>query len=816
MTEALLEGVRVVDLAAEPGQITARLLADLGAEVVKVEPPGGDPLRRVGPFFEDRSFEGRSFEDPSFEGSSVGDPRDPEASLRFFAWNAGKTSIVCEAADPRLDGLLAAADVVIDTPGWPGAFELDTDRAPRAVWVRITPFGLDGPRASWRASDLGAMAASGNMYSTGFPDRAPLRCTEPSAYAHVGPEAAIAALSGLASGRPQVIDVSIQEAVIVSNMGSLFDYAREGGSRGERLGARMGRTREIWHCRDGWVSFGLRGGVARAPTYWKMTKLLEAEGISTPAWSERDWDAFNQNELDDRELREIEAPLAVFFERHTMLELYELAAADDIMLATANSPREIYASTQLAARSMFAELGAIERFPTRFALASSADGRVAPLDARRPAPRLDAGPLPDWSGNRTRSDSSHRSDRSAPSPAKGEAWRGARILEFGSGAAGPIASRFFAEHGASVIRIESRSRPEFLRTMAVAARSPHGLEGSGIFGALNVGKKSVTLDLKHPDGLAIAKRLIGWSDLVLENFAPKAMRGFGLDYETLVEEMPDLVMVSACMNGQTGPHRNYPGFGSQGSALAGFTLLTGYPDREPVGPFATITDSLAPRYCATAMAAALLYRRRTGRGLHVDLSQVEAGQYALSPWLLDYAVNGHILGNMGNRSPRTVPHGAFPCLGEDRWVAVATWSDEQWARLAGIIGLDDPSLATLEARTRRVDEVESAVSDWTARHGREEICERLQAEGIEAVPVQDWQDVVEDPQLAARGHFERLEHPVLGECAYQHNGFRLSDAPARYARPSPTLGEHTDEVLRDVCGLSPEEIAALRARGGVE
>jgi crotonobetainyl-CoA:carnitine CoA-transferase CaiB-like acyl-CoA transferase len=750
LNEALLQGVRVVDGSGEPGQMSGRILADLGAEVVKLEPPGGDPLRQVAPF--------------------IGDRDDPEASLRFAAWNAGKTSLLHEASrgEDELDALLAAADVVIDTPGWPGALQLDPERAPQAVWVRITPFGLTGPRSSWRGTDLGAMAASGNMYVTGFPDRAPLRCSEPSSYAHVGPEAAFAAITALASGRPQVVDVSIQETVIVSNMGEMWEYARERGDRGSRLGGRLGATTEIWRCRDGWVSFGLRGGVARAPTYWKMTRVLEAEGLSTPAWSERDWDAFNQNDLSEQDIREIEA---------------------------------------LAARAMFRPLGEIDRFPTRFALVTSIDGEVAPLDAKRPAPELGRGVRPSWSP---------RTSPVVPASAEGMAWAGTRIVEFGSGAAGPIASRYFAEHGATVIRVESRSRPEFLRTMAVAMRSPFGLEGSPIFGALNPGKLSVALDLKNPGGLELAKRLIGWADLVLENFAPKAMPGFGLDYATMSAEKPDLVMVSACMNGQTGPHRSYPGFGSQGSALAGFTLLTGYPDRAPVGPFGTITDSLAPRFCATAMAAALLYHRRTGRGLHVDLSQVEAAQYALSPWLLDQAVNKHALECMGNRSPRTAPHGAFPCQGEDRWIALATWTDVEWARLAEIIGLDDPSLATLEARLARVDEVEAAVAAWTARQTREEIAERLQSEGIEAVPVQDWQDLLDDPQLRDRGHFERLEHTTLGECWYQHNGFRLSEAPARYGRPSPTLGEHTEEVLRDVLGLSPAELAELERSGGVE
>ena len=186
----------------------------------------------------------------------------------------------------------------------------------------------------------------------------------------------------------------------------------------------------------------------------------------------------------------------------------------------------------------------------------------------------------------------------------GQAWAGLRLLEFGSGAAGPIATRYFAEHGATVLRVESKSRPDFLRVYALGPNNPHGLEGAPMYDGLNVGKRNITLNLKHPDAVALVRRLIvEWADAVAENFAPRAMRGFGLDYDSLAASKPDMVMVSACLNGQTGPHRDYPGFGGQGSALAGYNALTGWPDREPVGPSGTITDSLAPRFVATALAA---------------------------------------------------------------------------------------------------------------------------------------------------------------------------------------------------------------------
>jgi benzylsuccinate CoA-transferase BbsF subunit len=274
-------------------------------------------------------------------------------------------------------------------------------------------------------------------------------------------------------------------------------------------------------------------------------------------------------------------------------------------------------------------------------------------------------------------------------------------------------------------------------------------------------------------------------------------------------------MISSCLQGQTGPHRNYPGFGSQGAALAGFNWLTGWPDREPVGPYATITDSLAPRFVATALAAGLLYRRRTGRGVYLDVAQVEAGSYSLSPWLLDYAIDDVVRTRMGNRSPRAVPHGAFPCLGDDRWIAIACWTDEEWARLSGIIGFDDTSLATLAARLERVDDVEAAVEAWTTGRTREEIADLLQSAGIEAVPVQDFGDVHEDPQVVHRGHFVRFTHPFMGEGLYERNGSRLGDAPAAYTRSGPTLGQDNDWVLGNVLGLSDAEQERLQAEGAL-
>ena len=731
----LLDGLLVVDLAGEPGQMTSRILGVLGARVVRVAPAGDD--------------------------------------LRGRAWAAGKELVAEEA----LDELLASADVVIDTPLHPGAPRLDPGRAPRAVWVSVTPFGLEGPRAGWQASNLGVMAASGNMYGTGDPDRPPVRCAEPTAYNHGGPEAAFAALTALASGRPQRVDVSLQEAVLVANMGAAGRYART-EDRGHRAGASIGRTREIWPCADGWVSFGLRGGKARIPSLQTITRLVSEAGIDAPALSERDWTAYNHNTVSDEELRAIEEPIGRYFATRTMAELYGVACETNLMLAPINSPKELLASEQLRSRDFFGPFAGFDQLPLSFV-------RVFAQN------------------------SLHSSEKSAKTGEGRGAWDGTNILEFGAGAAGPIATRYFAEQGATVIKVESRTRPDFLRTY-----STKGLDGSDMFDALNAGKLGLTLNLKHPKGLELARRLaLGWADAVTENFAPRAMKGFGLDYERLSADKPDLVMVSACLMGQTGPHRDYPGFGGQGAALSGYNFLTGWPDREPVGPYGTITDSLAPRFTATALAAALLHHRRTGAGVYLDLSQVEAAAWTLTPWLLDYAVNGHIGGRDGNRSPNAVPHGAFPCQGEDRWVAVAAWDDAAWARLAEVLSVTDPALATLAERRQRIDEVEAHVAAWTSTRTAADAAGALQAIGVEAVPVADFGDVFGDVQLAAREHFLALDHPVLGAGCYERNGFRLSDAPSGYDRPSPVLGQHNELILGEFLGLSTTEQKELAEDG---
>jgi crotonobetainyl-CoA:carnitine CoA-transferase CaiB-like acyl-CoA transferase len=392
---------------------------------------------------------------------------------------------------------------------------------------------------------------------------------------------------------------------------------------------------------------------------------------------------------------------------------------------------------------------------------------------------------------------------------------GLKVLELGSGAAGPVATKYLAEHGADVIRIESAKRPDFLRVLFLTPDSKHGVDGSPMFILLNPNKRSVVLNMKHPEGVALAKRLaLEWADVICENFAPGPMERFGLDYETLVREKSDLVMVSGCLFGQTGPNRSYPGFGAQGSALSGFNHLTGWPDRASAGPSGTITDSLAPRYVALTMVAALLERRRTGKGQYIDVSQVETAVYSTSEVQVRYSARGEVVTRSGNRSDRVAPHGAYPCAGQNRWVTIAIWNDEDWQRLCEEMEHPDwsaePAYSTQAGRLAHAEAIDAGISRWTREQDADVLMDRLQAAGIEAGVCRELRELPRDPQLAHRGHWTRVEHSNVGSLLVERSGFRLSETDGEMRTAGPNLGEHTDAILGECLGLDPAEIERLR------
>ncbi|MEE3327226.1 MAG: CoA transferase [Myxococcota bacterium] len=813
--------------------MTGRILADLGADVIQVEPRGGDPLRSRGPF--------------------LGGSTNVDLSLPFIAANSGKRSIELDLAGSTADrdtfrAALAGADVVLESfapgtlAGWGLGYEALLESLPvehpGLVLGSITPYGQQGPYAQFEAGDLELVSMGGNAFLTGDPDRPPLRCSQPTAWHHAGAEAAVGVLLALWS-RPllsagQHVDVSIRECQLATLMTAAGQHGHAPGPRG-RTGYRTGRTREIWRCADGWISYGLRGGPARAGSLRASVEWMDEQGLA-PDWLKvMDWASFSPVDEEASTLAEIEEVFARFFLTRSMRELYEGSLGRRILLAPCNDAREILEQGQLRSRHFFrgdtypVSSEALER-PAFFARSSlgplsSHEKRAAALDEHGSLLRAE------WLNSSRRAEEPPAAAKSRLRVVVGGrgCLEGLRVLELGSGAAGPVATRYLAEQGATVVRVESRQRPDFLRLLHLTQSNreePDILEYAPMFALLNPDKQSLAIDMKKPEGVGLVRRLIlEWADVVAENFAPGVMERWGLTYPGLSQERPDLIMVSGSLFGQTGPQRTYPGFGGQGAAIAGFNQLTGWPEAEALGPYGTITDSLSPRFLAAATVCALMHARRTGEGQHLDISQIETGVYSLSEVVVRCSATGEVMSRMGNRSEVLVPHGIFPCRpvadaqGEAResWVSLEVASDAQWQTLVEIMGRPSWAMASglseQAGRLEQVDEIERAVSAWTRSQKAEELMERLQASGIASGVVRDLAGLWSDPQLAVRKHFVELEHPFLGALAYERSGFRLSLTPGGVRLPAPTLGQHTDSILSGMLGLSQEEIEHLGSLG---
>jgi benzylsuccinate CoA-transferase BbsF subunit len=394
-----------------------------------------------------------------------------------------------------------------------------------------------------------------------------------------------------------------------------------------------------------------------------------------------------------------------------------------------------------------------------------------------------------------------------------------RILDFMWVMAGPAATRMLADYGAQIVRVESTQFVDTARTLAPFHDATPGLENSGIFQNLNAGKRMLTLDLRSPDGYAVALDLVRWADVVTESFAPGRMQALGLDYATLRAVNPRLVMLSTCLMGQTGPRASFAGYGNLAAAISGFSNLGGWPDRAPAGPFSAYTDYVAPRFVALAILAALEHRRRTGQGQYIDCSQAECALHFLGPALLDYTVNGRVAGRVGNRDRDAVPHGVYPAAGDDAWVAIVVETPAQWSALVAALDRPDlaadPRFAGPEARRANEDALDAIVGAWTATRAADAIADHLQARGVPAYPVQNSPELARDPQLQARGHFRTLAHPTHGETTVEGSRFVLSRTPAVVEGAAPTFGADNDHVLRGILGYDDDRITALVTSGAL-
>jgi len=396
---------------------------------------------------------------------------------------------------------------------------------------------------------------------------------------------------------------------------------------------------------------------------------------------------------------------------------------------------------------------------------------------------------------------------------------GVKICDFCWVWVGPMTTKTLADQGAEVIKIEGKSRPDVWRVSPPFKDGVVGYNRGGVFNVINTSKKSITLNLSKPKGLAVAKKLVAWADVVTENFAGGAMEKMGLGYEELKKIKPDIIMMSAAMMGQSGPYTNMPGFGAQLTGLTGFTWVAGWPDREPAD-LGHYTDFIAPRYNAMAILAALDYRRRTGKGVHLDMAQFEGCVNFIAPIILDYTANGRIDTRMGNRTHYASPHGAFKCFGADRWCVVAVQGDKEWKSLRKVMGdpawAKDARFATHLGRKQNEDELEKLVESWTVTVPPEQVMEKLQAAGVAAGIVADGKDMYDDdPQLKYRKYYAQIEPPEMGPYFTVSPPYKLSKVDYDI-HPAPLMGEHNEYVFKEILHMSDEEVADMIADGTVE
>lgn len=397
---------------------------------------------------------------------------------------------------------------------------------------------------------------------------------------------------------------------------------------------------------------------------------------------------------------------------------------------------------------------------------------------------------------------------------------GIKVCDFCWVFVGPQTTKLLADCGADVVRIESNKRPGLWRTAPPFKDSIPGFNRAGAFAYFNTSKRSVTINLSNPKGIELAKKLVLWADVVTENFAGGVMEKMGLGYDQIKQIKPDIIMMSSCMQGQTGPYFNHPGYGNQLSALAGFSYISGWPDREPAD-IGYYTDTIAPLLNVLAIMAAVDYHHRTGKGQYLDLSQLEGGVHFMAPLILDYQVNERIAGRLGNRSfLGHSPYGIYRCKGDDRWIAIAVTTEDEWQSLCEVMGnielAKDTDFLNAQERTINNKKLEKLIESWTSNHPAEEIMNLLQSAGIPAGVLQTGEELLEhDPQLKHRKFFNKLEHPEIDSYHGLSPSFRFSKTPHELKR-APLIGEHNEEVFKTILGLNDDEIAELIVEGAID
>ena len=785
---APLQGVRVVDISDNKAAYCSKLLADLGAEVIRVEDLHAMPTPCEGPFLDNVP--------------------DCEHSLSYWYENSGKLSVSLDLSRPKdrdsFIKLVDTADLLIEScpAGYLEGLHLGYDvlrqNNPALSMVSVTGFGRTGPGSRYKSSDILASAAGGQMYVCGRPGRPPLKPYGNQSYYLVSLLGAIGSLLSLLGrdkyGRGQQVDLSLQEAVASALEHVLVQYLYNNVVPRRQGSLQWNFSSDLFPCRDGYILLTFN-------REWEpLVEILDQQGMAAdlthPAWHDEE---FRKKHIDD-----IEEVLTNWTCRQDSRDIFRLGQAMRFPWAVLNTIAEVAADEQLESRGFFE--------PARHPLAENEFRVPRPVINFKDAPAYTYQRAPAPGEHSCRLDEIIATGRrpevtgSAGDPAGRPPLEGIRVLDFTWMLAGPYATRMLADFGAEVIKVQSK-------LTATGAEN----NGTGYFAAWNRNKLGITLDMSRPEARGLALELAATCDVVMENFTPRVMDNWDLDYDHLKAANPSLVMVSLSGFGHSGPWRDFAALGPTVQALSGITYLSAYDKGTPDGIGLAYADHVCGLYAALAVLAALRRRDDTGEGAYIDISEYEATCSLLGPALLDYSLNQRSAIPLGNRSEWMSPHGCYRCKGEDAWCVIASSTEEEWQALC--IAMQKPELAddarfsSLPRRLANYEELDEIIGNWTSGFPPRRVMNILQQAGVPCAAVNNAAELARDPMLEERGFFVELDHPVLGKITSDANPVRLNLTPAQYYRAAPLLGQDNRSVFIGMLGMDEGRFDEYISRG---
>lgn len=775
---ALLEGFRVLDLTDDYGAMASRVLAELGAEVVRVEVPGGGAGRRRAPV-------------PGAEG------------LRHAHVDAGKAILTLDPSDAAdsvtVEELLAGAHLaVLGAQGWGDGASMHAravaERHPQLVVVSLTPFGLSGPAAGWRHTELVAQALAGVVYRAGVPELAPVAA--PGSYCEdVGAVTAamagvIALMEAATTGTGQLIDVSgvLSLAQVTDTALPLWSLLRVDQVR---TGAGL---YPLFDCTDGLARIVL----PMTPTDWR--RLIEWLG-APPEWSGPEWD---QPMLGPAERDQVLARLPARFAPYSRDEVTDDAEQAGVRVTPVLTPGEVLTNDHVVARETFRRHRLADgRDAAVFAGFFGVDGRRAGVCG--PARMLDEAPM--WPA---------RPRPTTTGAAPGYPLAGLRVLELGTGVAAPEAGRVLAEWGADVVKVESRVRPDFQRRVLGSDMNP-------AFASPNRCKRALAADISNPAGRALIERLVPHVDVVLENSATGVLDRLGLGWEVLRAANPGIVLVGSQLYGDRGPWAWRKGYGPSARAVGGLTWLWAHGPESPRGVMAIHPDHFAGRLGALGAVAGLLHRQRTGVGCRIDLAQFEAVAGLLGDLFTAESVMPGAVVARGNRSHTHAPWGVYRCADDDEgaesWLALTVTTDDEWAAVVAVAGgalAAQPGWATEAGRLGDTDRLDEQVARWLRGQDAAALEVALQGAGVAAGRLLHPRLQATHPHYVARGYPVTIDQPGCGPLVLEGPAFAATLSGTPRCTPAPLPGEHTREVLVELLGADDDEIARLVQAGAID